>query len=117
MKKIMILILALAPMFAVANFSLAAKNGKIQCQGQNVRLTINASRTVFSTLETGDDGHPQMYKIINRNSDGDSFVSYMGKNAENVSLIVTLADRDAFQPGLSDSLLYQEQQAIVLKCK
>lgn len=117
MKKIIASILIVFPAFAFANFNISAKNGAIVCKGKNLSLTMNASKTAFSTLGLGDDGHPQNYKVTGRNSDGDSFVAFTGNNAEGAKVVLVLADQGAYKQNMSDVFEYIGGASTAMKCK
>lgn len=117
MKKIMILAIMLAPLLTLASFKTSTKSGKINCAGKDIKLTINASRTAFSTVEPGDDNHPQSYRVTKKNSDGKSFVTYTGENNEGYTLTVSLANANAVQAGMSDVLQDELNHITSLKCK
>lgn len=117
MIKIIVFAVFAIPTFAFASFSTSARKAAVVCKGNDLQVTLNVSRTAFSTLEPGDDGHPQTYKIIRKNSDGDSFVSFIGKNAEGVIVALILADEGAYQQSMSDVFELSGGATTSLRCK
>lgn len=117
MKKIFASILIVIPTLSFANFNISEKNGAIVCKGKNLVLIMNSAKTAFSTLEVGDDGHLQYYKITRRNSDGDSFVVFTGNNAEGGEAALVLADQGAYRQNMSDVFEFIGGASTAIKCK
>lgn len=112
MKKITVfsaLALALTlSQLARADFNTDDKKGSIKCSGDDVEVKIDAQRKVISIHWSGDEAGWQTYDVVNRDGDGDTYVSYVSLDNE---VVLSFSDR-------GDSLeVTQTKENYDLKCK
>lgn len=70
--------LLLSPL-AHADFNSDAAGKSVRCTGNQTIVVLDKARTLIMVIDAVDPGHPAKYQITKRNSDGDTFVSYTGK--------------------------------------
>lgn len=85
------------------------KLGKaVTCKGTEIVVKINAARTMITVIDAYDPGHPEVYDVVEHQSDGDTYVSYISLGEE-----VTLSFDDQ-----GDNLVYATggNTALPLQC-
>jgi hypothetical protein len=104
---------AMAILFAPlahADFNSDAAGKSVRCVGHQTIVVLDKARTEIMVIDAIDPGHPAKYKITKRESDGDSFVSYKGKEIGGTDeATVSLDDR-------GDEIVYKDGSKMALKC-
>jgi hypothetical protein len=94
MKTLSILVstaaLTLASAAAFADFNTDARTGAVTCKSGSMKVKINAKRSQIQVISGFDPGHPDTYDVVNRDSDGDTEVSY---ETQGNDVILTFSDR------------------------
>jgi hypothetical protein len=107
MKKSVVLFLTMLPLSAAhASYNTDGSEKAIRCTATQTVVIVNAARTELTIIDTIDSGHPEKYAIVNRSSDGDTFVTY---NTDTAGLSVSFDDQ-------GDTLTYPGQRPLRLKC-
>ena len=117
-KNLFMILLSLATSWsAQASFNTDAGHARVVCTGANLKLSINANRSRISVLTPGDDGHPAIYKVVARDSDGDSYVLYKASSPQSATINLVFADEGAMFGQMADAIQFAPMQPPVsLSC-
>jgi len=94
----------------MADYNLTGKSGKIVCNDDDGSIVaINTTRKIIMVHFSGDEGPASNYKVTNKATDGDTYVSYIVKGPRGLSL--TFSDR-------GDALVFNDtKEKLPLKCR
>lgn len=105
MKSILVIpAILLAGLSARADFNSDSPGKSVRCTGTGTVVIADKARKVIKVIDLIDPGHPSQYKIVHRESDGDTETTYTSDRDE---VELTFSDR-------GDTLVYTGPRPTVL---
>jgi hypothetical protein len=107
MKKNLILFLSLLPLASAhAGYNSDVEGKAVRCTAPQTVVIINAARTRITVIDAIDPGHPEKYDVVDRDTDGDTMISYISQGND---VVLSFDDQ-------GDTLTYRGQAPLNLKC-
>jgi hypothetical protein len=110
MKLFFAVTIVFASALAMASFKTAAEEKQIICESADGdHVTLNKARASFRVHIAGNEGSDLIYSISKKNTDGDTFVSFV--SADYNGAVLSLDDR-------GDNLVFSDtREGFQLNCR
>jgi len=92
----------------LADYNTDAPGKSIRCTAPGMVVVMDRARTIIKETDAIDPGHPEVYTVTQRETDGDTSISYEALN-EDDEVVLTFDDQ-------GDTITYDGNDPIALNC-